>query len=303
MSIDTRSVYGGLCPDSVPHEDATRPMNSFNVEYIKTKFDMLGAVVLEFRRGRKEKLILTARKEIAVEFAEAVSRTAAEVWREQNPDYQSLLPESLPEDWNPFLAEDWNPFRAAKQDESAEMLTCLKDLVESTFLRKRTRDRRGTTPVSLEVVAAKKVFNLANWIAYVKEWERIRGNRSREGAKQDEPLELAWMEPDVLTTKLPHPELGALDDEVGERWLFHGTGGAGLVGITDDDFCLDLSGSNAGELFGKGVYLAESCAKADEYSRNKAPRSADEVLNEHRDWYGMLVCRTCLGRVLVHAEQ
>ena len=116
-------------------------------------------------------------------------------------------------------------------------------------------------------------------------------------------MELAWMEPDVLTTKLPHPELGALDDEVGERWLFHGTGGAGLVGITDDDFCLDLSGSNAGELFGKGVYLAESCAKADEYSQNKAPRSADEVLNEHPDWYGLLVCRTTLGRVLVHAEQ
>lgn len=106
----------------------------------------------------------------------------------------------------------------------------------------------------------------------------------------------------------PHNEVsssgaGALDDEVGERWLFHGTGGAGLVGITDDDFCLDLSGSNAGELFGKGVYLAESCAKADEYSRNKAPRSADEVLNEHPDWYGLLVCRTTLGRVLVHAEQ
>ena len=90
----------------------------------------------------------------------------------------------------------------------------------------------------------------------------------------------AWMEPDVLTTKLPHPELGALDDEVGERWLLHGTGGTGLMGITDDDFRLDLSGSNAGEFFGKGVYLAESCAKADEYTRNKAPHSDDEVLNE-----------------------
>ena len=54
-----------------------------------------------------------------------------------------------------------------------------------------------------------------------------------------------WVEPDVLTTKpealarVPGweagkkekwvPELGALDEEVGERWLFHGTGGAGLV--------------------------------------------------------------------------
>ena len=127
--------------------------------------------------------------------------------------------------------------------------------------------------------------------------------KSVRPAPPEPAAEMAWVEPDVLTTKFPHPELGALDDEVGERWLFHGTGGAGLVGITDDDFCLDLSGSNAGEFFGKGVYLAESCAKADEYSRNNAPGSADEVLNEHPDWYGLLVCRTTLGRVIVHTEQ
>ena len=78
----------------------------------------------------------------------------------------------------------------------------------------------------------------------------------------------------------PDSELLTLDNAAGERWLFHGTGGAGLVGITDDDFSLKFSGSNAGELFGSGVYLAESCAKADEYTRNKAPHSDDEVLNE-----------------------
>ena len=65
---------------------------------------------------------------------------------------------------------------------------------------------------------------------------------------------------------------------------------------------MDLSGSHVGEFFGQGVYLAESCTKADEYSENLAPYSHDEVLNEHPDWHGMLVCRTCLGRVLVHDE-
>merc|ERR1719199_82861 len=61
---------------------------------------------------------------------------------------------------------------------------------------------------------------------------------------------------------LIRPLIGVLDLRAGERWLFHGTGGEGLEGITDDDFRLDLSGSNVGELFGKGIYLAESCAKA-----------------------------------------
>ena len=53
-------------------------------EFCKATFGTLGTVVLEFSRGRKRKLILTARMDVAVEFADAVRRAAAEVWREEN---------------------------------------------------------------------------------------------------------------------------------------------------------------------------------------------------------------------------
>ena len=60
--------------------------------------------------------------------------------------------------------------------------------------------------------------------------------------------------------------LGELDEAAGERWLFHGTSGKGVEGITNTDFRLDLAGTGAGLLYGRGIYLAESCMKADEYS-------------------------------------
>ena len=131
--------------------------------------------------------------------------------------------------------------------------------VESTYVDKRTRDRAdGSRPAGLEVVAARKV---RNWEAYVAAREAARANVARRGATA--------LGPDVLTRSAAAGSelLGELDLAAGERWLFHGTGSAGLEGITDGDFRLDLAGTGAGMLYGRGVYLAESCTKADEYSR------------------------------------
>ena len=96
----------------------------------------------------------------------------------------------------------------------------------------------------------------------------------------------------------PDSELLTLDSTAGERWLFHGTGAAGLEGITTTDFRVDLTGKGAtgaagysAPMFGRGIYLAESCTKADEYSHDVGSGI-----------YGMLLCRVCLGRVLVHAS-
>jgi len=84
-----------------------------------------------------------------------------------------------------------------------------------------------------------------------------------------------------------------LRDDLNEQWLFHGTSKAGADGITSEDFRLDLAGTSAGTLYGRGVYLAECCSKSDEYT------SADESTGLRP----LLLCRATLGNVLYTAER
>merc|ERR1711918_134223 len=58
-----------------------------------------------------------------------------------------------------------------------------------------------------------------------------------------------------------------LDDEVHERWLWHGTTHKAVEAITTEDFQLTRAGSRAGTLYGEGIYSCECCTKADEYSQ------------------------------------
>ena len=103
---------------------------------------------------------------------------------------------SLPEQWN---VDPFRTFPITKIDlcVSGDDFTALKALVESTFLRKKTRDRRGTTPIFLEVVAAKEVRNAENWLAYEKQRELIRQNviEIREKSIHDRSLRgEAWFD-------------------------------------------------------------------------------------------------------------
>ena len=66
--------------------------------YRSPRFGTLGTVVLEFSRGRKRKLILTARKQTAVEFVAGVRRTGAEVWREENKSVLTAQAKRLAQD-------------------------------------------------------------------------------------------------------------------------------------------------------------------------------------------------------------
>ena len=75
------------------------------------------------------------------------------------------------------------------------------------------------------------------------------------------------------------------------RFLFHGTSAEAADFITQGDFRIDKAGSNAGTLYGRGVYLAESCSKSDEYC------TPDE-----KDRRYILVCRASLGRLLYNDE-
>merc|ERR1712225_40701 len=77
-----------------------------------------------------------------------------------------------------------------------------------------------------------------------------------------------------------------VDSSVNEYYMFHGTNPAAADGITSGDFRVDLAGSNAGTLYGRGIYLAESVSKSDEYAQENA-----------RGERCILVCRAALGYV------
>lgn len=77
------------------------------------------------------------------------------------------------------------------------------------------------------------------------------------------------------------------DPETNTVWLFHGTNDEAAEKITKGDFLVDKAGSNAGTLYGRGIYMAESCSKSDEYSKENS-----EGLR------CMLICRAVLGNVL-----
>jgi len=85
---------------------------------------------------------------------------------------------------------------------------------------------------------------------------------------------------------LPHEETYRVDSDAHEEFLFHGTNDAAAENITAGDFLVNLAGTNAGTLYGRGVYLAESVSKSDEYTQE----------NAHGERC-ILVCRATLGYV------
>ena len=87
---------------------------------------------------------------------------------------------------------------------------------------------------------------------------------------------------DILQLKL-----GITDQ--GEAYLFHGTRLKNTVSIIDNGFDLDQSKHG---MFGRGIYLAESSQKADQYT--------DDPLNRRSEFLTMFVVRTSLGKVGVY---
>ncbi|CAE8648739.1 unnamed protein product [Polarella glacialis] len=61
--------------------------------------------------------------------------------------------------------------------------------------------------------------------------------------------------------------LAPLDSSLNEAYLWHGTTVRRGLAIAQDDFSLQFAGSGAGSMYGEGLYFAESCTKADEYSQ------------------------------------
>eukprot|EP00928_Gymnodinium_smaydae_P053812 TRINITY_DN37722_c0_g1_i1.p1 TRINITY_DN37722_c0_g1~~TRINITY_DN37722_c0_g1_i1.p1 ORF type:complete len:553 (-),score=131.15 TRINITY_DN37722_c0_g1_i1:80-1738(-) len=87
---------------------------------------------------------------------------------------------------------------------------------------------------------------------------------------------------------LPGPNL---DNKVSEVYLFHGTHPLAAEKITADNFSVNLAGSCTGTLYGRGLYFAEHCTKADEYTRP-----------DDRGLHTILISRVTLGKAFRTAE-
>lgn len=155
-----------------------------------------------------------------------------------------------------------------------------------------TRDRLGqAVPERLELVSVTTITNEDTWGDYMARRETIR--RELEADKSDFALYTAdtqaeGEEPSAasIAKSLAEDFAEPLMAEVNEVFLFHGTTATAADSIATGNFAINLAGSNAGTLYGRGVYMAENASKSDEYTR---PRLDDTRY--------LLLCRTLLGRV------
>jgi len=143
--------------------------------------------------------------------------------------------------------------------------------MDDTLIKKYTRDRRGErVPDRLKLMEVQKVQNDQNWHEFVIKRQAMQVKFERLAAiGQAGQVNRDYL---PLKTTASAKKMGkdwvldeGLDENIGEFWFFHGTSQAGAEGITSGDFRVDLAGSNAGTLYGRGVYLAEACSKSDEY--------------------------------------
>jgi len=196
---------------------------------------------------------------------------------------------------------------AVKREElkDQKLKEAFQELMDLTYCRVRTKDRQGDVPSRLVVQEAIVVKNLPNFVEYMRRREEIRkhckasppsmmlnnlGNRSvcktfEQLPSSGKQFHTVWRD----THNLP---VDPIDAEINEYYLFHGTRPESAQSITEGDFRLDLAGSNAGTLYGRGVYFSESTGKSDEYATE-----------DPRGWCCMLVCRVTLGRLLYTDEE
>lgn len=103
---------------------------------------------------------------------------------------------------------------------------------------------------------------------------------------------------DAFTCHLAH---GAqLDQNLNEHYLFHGTTPEAAEGIAESGFRLNLAGTHAGTMFGKGAYFAERVSKADEYASSGSGIGhalGFRGFSQKKDEFAILICRVCCGKV------
>mmetsp|Transcript_38833 Transcript_38833/g.91353 ORF Transcript_38833/g.91353 Transcript_38833/m.91353 type:complete len:818 (+) Transcript_38833:67-2520(+) len=205
---------------------------------------------------------------------------------------QYRLVRKLPDHWEALGAKRGRLLGRAEMSDKS-LVDLFQFIIEKTFRRVLTRDRKGELPEKLQVLSVTEVLNEEGWCNYALRREEIQAelNRTAKTLGPVRPLQvdtLAALDAGVSGTwgaeKVDLPGL-SLDRGVNEVLLFHGTHPIAAEAIADTAFQVNLAGSNAGTLYGRGIYLAENASKSDEYS------SASK-----KGVCTMLLCRAVLGR-------
>mmetsp|Transcript_40716 Transcript_40716/g.117867 ORF Transcript_40716/g.117867 Transcript_40716/m.117867 type:complete len:505 (-) Transcript_40716:135-1649(-) len=184
-----------------------------------------------------------------------------------------------------------------------KIMASLQTLLDRTHRKVYTRDRMGeAVPDRLELVRATLVTNDDLWGDFATRREAIR--QSLEADPSDfveyKTDTVASMEPVTDGAETTEEIAAALAAQLGEPMLpsvnetllFHGTNANAAGIITTEDFRINLAGSHAGTLYGRGVYFAENASKSDEYTS----ASADGLRH-------MLLCRVVLGRAMYNDQK
>jgi len=175
--------------------------------------------------------------------------------------------------------------KAGLCEASDAMRNRVQELMDTTWKNSTTRDRAYAEVAQFEVVQVLENNNSALSQKFRERRERL--SLHYVTALHDiKTVTASW------ESGLKEPR----KTEVNEFFLFHGTKPSAAVAICKSGFNVDLSGSNKGMLYGPGIYCAESSAKADEYAGD------DDKDGLYKGLYAMLLCRVCLGNVVINEE-
>lgn len=211
--------------------------------------------------------------------------------------YQSV--KKLPPGWdvsNMALSRQGDKMVAKAKITDPVAIARFQRLLDLTHRKVYTRDRLGeAVPERLQLESVSVVTNDDLWANYMarREWVRIETESSpaelypvETTATIDPSADAGGGEPAELIAAALAADFEALMPEVNETFLWHGTSAQAAESITTSDFQVNLAGTNAGTLYGRGVYFAENASKSDEYTKP----------DTHNLRY-LLLCRTILGRV------
>jgi len=160
----------------------------------------------------------------------------------------------------------------------------VQQLMTETWRGRFTRDRRlvagaERVPVGCRVANVLRVENHRAYTRYANYKDGMRMKRAY---------------PCVPFRTQTTDRINLLDDDINERYLFHGTNPESAQSIARDLFKMDRAGSCAGSMFGRGIYLAENASKSDEYAK--------EGTGVYLGLCAMLLCRCAMGEVLTVSE-
>jgi len=213
--------------------------------------------------------------------------------------------QNLPPDWNvseivQMGGQSRSLFTKMSIGSEPDVLGAFQALFNLTYKRVITKDRRnGPVPQKLEVVNVEHVQNVQVWLDYQVKRDVVARAVAKYAKKHQswpekvrQPITSAWLEHAKEGPERDFVQkLSPLKRDVHEHYLFHGTSDMSADQIARRSFQLSCAGKNAGTLYGRGIYLAESVIKADEYTK----QGEDGLRN-------ILVCRALVGLPLYTAD-